>query len=292
MTRVTTIVLAAIAVLLAAPSPAAAKPAPPAEASVPDQPWYPPGYRDLRIAAEETVKTFPRDPRTVLWEDWDNPRKQTYDVIDCSLGYDLPETDDRQVDWQSRLALDIARMRSELRRLGYRPEIYDHPLLDHERGMLAQIADPKAFQAPDDPGVAAEGDAAGEETPVYYDEFWGKEALAAAMEANRRRLQPGKPRIIMEGGCGAGEVEFSVALSPPNGRLWLINAFAFKVCERKMADPWNHQACGWSEFASGETTTASGRYMYEARWPDGTVKRGAKVLEETEDGGAIVIRRN
>ena len=79
---------------------------------------------------------------------------------------------------------------------------------------------------------------------------------------------------------------------PTSGQLWLINAFAFKVCERKVADPWDHGACGWSEFISGDTTTASGRYMYEARWPNGTVRRGAKVLQETEDGGAIVIRRN
>ena len=282
--------------LFAAPSLAAAK-APPVEAAVPDQPWYPPGYRDLRIAAEGTVRTFPRDQVAVL-HNWDDDGEGDYDVIDCMLGYDLPENPDWQVHLRELLALDVARMRTELASLGYRPAVYEAALLAHERAALAhfpavrQPPPPVDYDAlPDDaplPEVAIE---TGDDDDTY-DSFWGLEKLAATLEANRQRLQPRKPRIVYDGGCGAGEVEFSVALSPPTGHLWLINAFAFKVCERKVADPWNHQACGWSEFASGDTTTASGRYMYEARWPDGTVRRGAKVLQESEDGGVIVIRRN
>lgn len=289
--------------LFASPSFVAAK-APQVPAAVSDQPWYPPGYRDLRIAAESMMRTFPRDPGIVLWEDWNNPRKRTYDVIDCMLGYDLPENSDWQIHLRERLALDVARMRTELARLGYRPQVYEAALLAHERAALAHFPalrkppPPVDYEAlPDDASLLdapASDDSASElegEDDTYH-QFWGLKELAATLEANRQRLQPTKPQIIMQGGCGAGEVEFNVALAPPTGRLWLLNAFAFKVCERKVADPWNHQACGWSEFASGDTTIASGRYMYEARWPDGTVRRGAKVLQETEDGSTIVIRRN
>ena len=262
--------------LIAAPALAKTQPARAGHAaapSIPDRPWYPHGYRDMRIAAEETVRLFP----PALWEGDD-----VYDVVDCGAGSsDVPANPDWRAGQRELLALDVARMRSELARLGYRPQVYDAALIAHERAALGQIriARPIAAETAD-----SQSD--------YDSIFWGREQLAKAMEARRKQLQPRKPQIISVGGCGDGEQEFSVKLSPPNGRLWLINAFAFKLCERKVADPWNHEACGWSEFASGESATASGRYMYEARWPDGTVRRGAKVLQGTEDGGAIVIRRD
>lgn len=285
------------AVLLATPALAAGTPPrPAAAATVPDQPWYPPGYRDLRIAAAETMRIFPRDPRSILTDfgDRGDHSFKTYDVIDCNLGYDLPDNPDWRAAQRALLALDIARMRTELAKLGYAPKVYDAALLAHERAALTQIR-----QATPPPPVNSASDAAASDEPAaaetedaYDATFWGHAALAKRMEAQRKRLQPNKPRIIMEGGCGGGEGEFTVALAPANGRLWLVNAFAFKVCERKRPDAWDHRACGWNEYASGDKTIASGRYMYEARWPDGMVRRGAKILDETADGGAIVIRRN
>ena len=294
MTKVLARALAGLlpaAVFLAPPASAAPKPARAlAAASVPDQPWYPPGYRDLRIAAGETMRMFPRFSGSVLMQDYG---VKTYNVVDCMLDYDLPHAIENQQGWRELLALDVARMRSELSMLGYFPEIYDQALLDHERASLAYFAQVKARPAwtdvdaaADDAGQSAEDDGA------YYDSSWGHEGLAAKMEAKRKQLQPRKPRIIYEDSCGGGQSEFTVALSPANGRLWLINAFAFKVCERNVPDPWDHRACGWNEFATGEKSAFSGRYMYEARWPDGGVRRGAKLLEETDDGAAIVIRRN
>ena len=52
-----------------------------------------------------------------------------------------------------------------------------------------------------------------------------------------------------------------------------------EVCQRKAADPWRDVSCGWRDYSDGEFTASPGRYMYEVRWPDGTVQRGAKVLE-------------
>ena len=280
------------AVFLAAPAPAASKPArPAAPETVPDQPWYPPGYRDLRIAAAETMRLFPRYSGSVLTPD--NGGK-TYDVVDCMLDYDLPRAVENVEGWRELLALDVARMRSELHMLGYSPQIYDQALLDHERASLAYFArvKPRPEWTEGDNAADAAEQPAVEEEGAYYDSAWGHEALAETMEAKRKQLQPRKPRIVYERSCGGGQSEFSVVLSPANGRLWLINAFAFKVCERKVADPWDHRVCDWNEFATGETSPFSGRYMYEARWPNGAVRRGAKLLEETDDGGAIVIRRN
>ena len=306
-----------LAALLAVSPVLAAAKEPPSQIAVPDQPWYPPGYRDLRVAAEGMVRAFPRDQVAVL-HDWDDDGVGGYDVVDCMLGYDLPDNADWQAHLRELLALDVARMRVELARIGYRPEVYEAALLKHERASLAQLpsvprppppidydalldaqsteeasaTDNPALQSPLNDNAIADAATEPPEEGDYDTSFWGKEKLAAAMERRRKRLQPGKPQIYMEGGCGGGESAFSVALSPPDGRLWLINAFAFKVCERKRPDPWDHVACGWNEFASGDKSVFSGRYMYEARWPDGTVRRGAKVLEDTEEAGEIVIRRD
>ena len=76
-----------------------------------------------------------------------------------------------------------------------------------------------------------------------------------------------------------GPDDVAVVISPPNGRLWLINGFKFRVCERKGSDPWNHLACGWEEYWAGDGSHSSGRYIYEVRWPDGTVRRGARIIE-------------
>ena len=76
-------VLAAVAGLAALPAGGLAQSA----GSIPNQPWYPAGYLDMREAAASQVEDFPRNPRVVLMEDWDDPNLKTYDVIDCMLGW-------------------------------------------------------------------------------------------------------------------------------------------------------------------------------------------------------------
>ena len=265
------------------------------EGQVPDQAWYPEGYHDLRIAAEAQLATFPRDPEIVLREDWDDPRIKTYDLVDCNLGFDLPEDMDNRTMLLSELALDIARMRSEFASLGYRREIYDEPLLASERAMLAAIdataTDLVRELVTEEDGYSYYGYPEGW---VSLTDLQADYDLLAELESRRMRLQPRQPRFVVEGGCGAGEAEFEIRLVPAGGELWLINAFAFRVCERKVANPWDHSACGWTQYQEGDTTFASGRYMYEARW-GGTVRRGARVLQgdlEENEGGVITFRRN
>ena len=280
------------------PSAVLAQPAP----AVADQPWYPDGYRDLRIAAALQAETFPRELELMVIEDFDDPQAKTYDLIDCDPFYDVPEDlDERSAD-QAQLALDISKMRAEFQRLGYASDIYDQPLLEYERFMLAGVEPGwgrrlAALMAKYPDGVSEDfySDGGTEEDAMLLGTgMLG--ALAAEMNSRRMRLSPRQPRFVVEGGCGAGEAEFTIRMVPANGELWLINAFAFRVCERKVDDPWNHNACRWSQYGAGDSTFASGRYMYEARWPNGAVQRGARVLEGSfeEDGDASVItfRRN
>ena len=262
--------------------------------SIPNQPWYPAGYLDMREAAASQVEDLPRNPRVVLMEDWDDPNLKTYDVIDCMLAYDLPEMAPYEREVGS-LALDIARMRHELAEFGYAKEVYDGPLLDYERAALAAFDAERSDRAenPEDYRIVGDdGEDYGELVEMQNWDMLGE--LAEAMEARRVRLNPRLHRIVSEGGCGAGESEFALRLVPANGELWLINAFAFRVCERKVANPWDHRACGWTQYQEGDTTFASGRYMYEARWGS-TVKRGTRELQgdpADEDVTSITFRRD
>ncbi len=247
-----------------------------------DQPYYPSGYHGLRIAADAQIKTFPRDRKIMLFIYPGNPRQ--YDVIDCNAEHVSAEDPDPLVAQYGTLALDVSRMSLELKQLGYRREIYEGPLLAYERESIASLTAPIDARATE----PAEGD----------DDAYSPDAtqrLATAMEERRARLQPSKPIIVADGGCGAGEGDFVIRLVPSNGRLWLINAFAFNVCSTRVPNPWDHQACRWTELASDEHTTASGRYMYEARWSDGTTRRGARVLAGEpfgEEAITVTFKRN
>lgn len=304
----TSVLPAVVGVMLTilAPGEGSAKPTMPAAdpASVTDRAYYPAGYRDLRIAARAQIMTFPRPKEVVLMSFDDDP--QVYDVIDCNAEAVDPANTDRVVARYGDLALQVSRIEVELARFGYRREIWEQPLSAYERAALERFAadePPTAseeferepgvddFEAPPDDATSTATDEAG-----FEPEPDRLTLLAREMEARRARLQSRMPPIVSEGGCGAGEGEFTIKMEPPSGRLWLINAFAFRVCERKFADPWDHRACSWSEYGAGDEATASGRYIYEARWPDGTVRRGARILEggydPDDDLIEITFKRN
>ena len=292
-------------------------------AAIPDRPYYPPGYRNLRIAAAAQVATFPRDPASVIYNGWHG--SPIYDLIDCSEDNAGSNETDPHILEQGNVALEIARIGGELRGLGYRGEIFEEPLLAYEREALAavpaavaerrEIAAANAAQAEmeQSEAVQSEAEVAGPEAAPAMSEAERTEAdaemteakiaarygpigmLALEMEKRRARLQPDKPRIAVEGGCGAAELAFQIRAAPSDGKVWLIPAFSFHVCMTKVRDPWDLRACRWNEVDPDNATMASGRYMYQARWPDGKTARGARVFEGDFDSEAptrITIRKN
>lgn len=276
------------------------------EAKVPPQGWYPDGYYDIRIAAEGQIADFPRDTLTMDWGDGQPPY---YDVIDCNAEYvSLDETDPLTARYGG-VALEVARLRAEFERMKYPVAVYAEPLLAFEKAMIEDAkaapepmseadiaaADAAAVAADDAANAAASAaadaameadasdaaaepaDGGGFENDPYY-------RLAKAIEANRARLVPKLPKVVADGGCGAGEGNpVIVRTSPPQGEVLMINAFAFKVCTRKKPDPWDRFACKWNEIETGVDQTLSGRYVYQVKWPDGTVRKGTREIVPSYD---------
>ncbi|HMO76209.1 MAG TPA: hypothetical protein PKD99_01085 [Sphingopyxis sp.] len=287
--------LAAMIAALAIPAAATAQVPPDAaklkaiEAKVPPQDWYPDGYYDIRIAAEAQIAERPRARRELV-SDWGDGIGKRYDVIDCGAEWINPEGD-LSLARYGNVALDVSRLRSELQTVGYPLAVYAAPLADYERWQVAEaerLSDHEVMVAagllpPEDvePPEDAPEEPAFEDSPEYK--------LAEAIEANRRRLAPKLPKAVVEGGCGAGDgVPVILRTAPAGGEILLVNAFAFKVCTRKTPDPWDRFACKWNEIETGVERRLSGRYVYQVKWPDGTVRKGTREIAPNYEEDALV----
>lgn len=236
------------------------------EADVPQQSWYPGGYYDIRIAAEAQVAEFPRPA-----SDLPATPEQSYNLVACDVERPGDETSDPLLERYGYVALETARLRAELRRMHYPAAIYAEPLLAFERESIAKAEE----RATDGDPYTALADAleaarAGAPTPLSP-VFEYRECTPPAMAAPNR---PGRPSTVRP--PRAPGVKFRT--EPTAGELWMISAFAFKVCVRKLPDPWDRFACKWNEVETGVTKSLSGRFVYQVRWPDGTVRKGTREI--------------
>lgn len=259
------------------------------ETIVPAQSWYPEGYYDVRIAAEadEKERKRPADERIF---DFDDGLGKRFDVVDCSAeGHDPAELDPASARY-GFVASEVARLRADFIRLKLPAAAWIEPLLAFERAEITQAA-----QASETEIYGIETAEASEAAATDEIDDSGKPdsyaLLAAAVEANRVRLAPKAPKIVVEGGCGAGEGgPVIVRTSPPGGEVLLVNAFAFKVCTRKQPDPWDRFKCKWNEVETGVERQLAGRYVYQIRWPDGVVRKGTReIVPNYDEESAVTV---
>jgi hypothetical protein len=116
-------------------------------------------------------------------------------------------------------------------------------------------------------------------------------ALAGALEQQRASVQPAAPPIAFGGDCGAGETPFIVTTDPAGGRVWLTTKFSFDLCGVRRRDPWDVGQCRWTELSPSQESYLSGRYVYQASWPDGASGRGVRAFDGAGIGdGAEIVR--
>jgi hypothetical protein len=208
-----------------------------------------------------------------------------FDMFDC---YNFADFETRgNIDYIDRGFEYIARRtqiwRNTFEKYGYDKKVYDEELQQFELQMIAvieQIA--KAAKQTDDAGFMIHEEKFNEMIP----------ALAERIEARRRTIQPDKPPLVSEGGCGDGESPTLVNITPKGARLWLIEDFDFKVCAIRFADPWNRDKCSrWWEVNTAEPAYLSGMYRYQALWPGGGATRGqTQVQPGKKEGNPAMIK--
>ena len=254
----------------------------------PEQDWYPEGYFDLRIAAEDEFREVEAANTAEARALYGPPQPgESLNLGDCS-------NDDLGTDWSKdafhaqlvNLSVDVAKFRFRLENSGFPSNLVEAALLDYERWRIADILVQESGRDP------AEVDFAAEFGVRDYDpDSYALQALLDRLNAARTGDLAELPEVILADGCGGEGFPVIVRTAPGNGQVWMISAFAFRVCTRRVENPWDKFACRWNEIETGtETTSLGGRYVYEIRWPDGTSRRGTReVRGEYRESGATTV---
>ena len=292
--------------------------------TIPDQDWYPAGYRELKIAAASEYgneidvlsRRFSQEkglPGTFYlfyfsYEtgyDWESVRRR-FDVptngkkltptkfivaysrleIGTCTFFDAGEVGEiDNYQYLSYVARLVAKTSYDLDKAGYPEDLVAEYLLDFEKYLIARsdygtpyseidfaAIDPK-FRFGSRFRKAMESRLASVE-----DSEAAEGSLVAILNAERIARQLDVPELMEVEGCGGAEDTVILQTRPAGGQVWVISAFAFRVCSLRRPDPWDKFACRWSEVEVGAEAGLSGRYVYEVRWADGTVNRGIREL--------------
>jgi hypothetical protein len=205
----------------------------------------------------------------------DDPRG--YDLNHCVDGSDFLGWSgvDALTTHFANLAFDTVIWRNNLAKIGYPAEIVDPLLSEYETARLAG-----ALRSP--PETRNQQDTANDR---FLERF-------RARLADYRRSKPSLTPIIVEGGCGAGEVSVSIATEPRGAQVMFIPTFFYELCKAQRLDPDDTQRCNrWREAVDGTLSHVAGDYLYTARWPDGVTRRGTLSFTFREDGQRILLRK-
>lgn len=264
-------------------------------ARIPERDWYPEGYHDIRVAAEADYLAAEEariaqfvattgEPVSAYYGDWDQVNLGDCDSDD--LG-EAPE-DDPSYMALVYLAKDMAQFRFRLEREGYPADLLDTALEAYERWRLADIAIDASGRDPSTVDYAQEFGVTG-----YDPDNYALGVLLDTLNAARTGEYADLPEAIMADGCGGEGFPVIVRTAPGGGQVWVMSAFAFRVCSRREDDPWDKMACRWNEVETGSPAALGGRYVYEVRWPDGTTRRGTREIrgDYMESGATTVTFR-
>jgi hypothetical protein len=185
-------------------------------------------------------------------------RKGEYDMGNCGessefLGeFERQNRPDQNLGNLVDLAITIVTWESDLRTLGVPENVWGPVLTGYENTALAQGGTLREDQT-----------------------FAAHDRLLAALNGYRQQSNRTLPKFVIRGGCGSGEVQVHISLMPPDGQLFLIPVFLYKLCQAQNLNPSDPRACDrWTEVLNGAAAYVAGDYVYMARWADGSVRCG------------------
>ena len=175
----------------------------------------------------------------------------------------------------ANLAFDIVIWRNNLTKLGYPTEVVDPVLSEYETARLA-----RALRSPRE---TIDRQKAAKDR--FLNQFRAK--LVAY-----RRSKPSLTPVVIEGGCGAGEVNVRIGTEPGGAQVMVIPTFFYELCKAQRLDPEDTSRCNrWREAIDGRLSQVAGDYIYTAKWPDGATRRGTLSFTGMEDGQRVVLRK-
>ena len=286
---------------------------------VPEQPYYPDGYRALRLAAAtveqegsepapqtggpgteaapagasaaarrratEAAPTAGRTHAVPFTANRLPARPVPFFLIPCGWGPELTASEPAEAALEYT-ARRVAYVDHRLRAQGYPPGMFEGLIRDYEGSMLRL-----ALAPPPSDGNAVS------QLRLRLDPL--DERLVRNLEARRIRQGGSLPPVTLRHGCITRDIPYApsiVRTSPANGRVWFIPAFRFHVCSNTPngPDPWNLEQCsGWREVHPDQESALVGRQKYQARWRDGATGRGDRTFEARGTRAVLVeVRRD
>lgn len=191
------------------------------------------------------------------------PGEPTIPLLDClDAGLDLGVGEKDPDSMVIQVAMEVEQLGQSLRALALPPALWQ-PLLD---GM--QSAAIEALAEPSTRGAAHQRSV--ERLSARHQAL--KEQLEQA--AVRHQRQRRGPPVVLQDGCGAGELPVELRTRPAGGRISYITLFRHRLCEVQRIPPTDRQRCrGWVDVVKAQEFL-SGQYAYQVRWPDGQLSSG------------------
>jgi hypothetical protein len=242
---------------------------------------------DIRAQYEVVKRTVAKMQAQTLAQ---KPRLQDrkYDLSTCAdAGYYTMEKvvydDDAEFRILTDLAMNVLFLTNGLTKMGYPPAAWSADVKKHEEGELARIQ-----------GQQAKGPDALNELREVTTENWEKfldKFLVPKLNAYRKS-HLSLPQLINDKGCGAGEIAVTIATEPRAEQVLFIPTFFYELCRVQNVNPEDASRCNrWREAQDGQLSEVVGNYMYVARWPDGTLRKGKLSFGSKDDGKTIVLRK-
>ena len=186
----------------------------------------------LNASAEDFYNEF-GEPDTFFMSDYGG--RPVLDIFNCSLL-------DGSYHGDALVAMYGVGLRRTLEQMGYPAETFEQPIARFQQALFGRSVQVEQMDEP-------------------------ISLLAGAIDRERTRVAPQLPQVISEGGCGAGEVPVRLSSRTPNGRVWVMGAFDFLHCKRRLGqgDPYRQENCRWIEADGSRPLYLSGRLAYQIR---------------------------
>ena len=235
-------------------------------------------YAAIKTVMQRLYDKGDRDIRSILGT------KGPYDLYHCLVGADyLGEgaEKERGTAGFANIAFDNVVWTNNLTKLGYPARLWQELVAAYEAKEIELVIAA--------PAQAAKEEQAMNESTARRDAFLA--ALRKPLDAYRR-TKPALRPVVVEGGCGAGDMSVSIVTEPKGGQVLFIPTFFYELCRVQNVNPDDTGGCNrWREAVDGKLASVSGDYLYVVRWPDGTTRRGKLSFNKLEDGQTVTLRK-
>ena len=159
----------------------------------------------------------------------------------------------------TRLAVDLAWIREQLRRHNFPRSLYESTLNNYERAELRQIA------------IHRRGSM----------DLLAERNVIEILERNREAAYPSLP-VLEAAPCPPPPQGATLAVlrsQPAGSTVWYLDELSADWCTASNIDPWDVQRCpDWGQSDSRQALPFYGWYLVQVRWQNGHVTRGRKEI--------------